>query len=275
MSMKKPLFSTVLITPLMLGGLLMVLPFIWMILSAFKSNEEIMAINQTLLPIAPTLDNFSMIMKKFDFLAYFRNSLVVAVAKTALIVYTSTLCGYVFAKFKFRGRELVFGLVLGTMMIPWPVTIIPMYDLMTRFGWVDSWTSLIVPGLFSSFGIFMMRQFIDSIPDELLEAARMDGASEYYIFHRIIFPLCGNALSAIIIFHFLWSWDDFLWPYLMISNDELQLLPIALKNFIGKYYTNYGALFASATISVIPVLVVYQIFQKRFIQGVAMSGIKG
>jgi ABC-type glycerol-3-phosphate transport system permease component len=258
-----------------LFGLVMLVPFVWMILSSFKANSEIMAAVQTLAPVNWTLENYGMMVTKFDITVYFRNSLVIALVKTAIIVYLSTLCGYVFAKYRFRGKEVVFGLILGTMMIPWPVTIIPMYDLMAKFGWIDSYLSLIVPSVFSSFGIFMMRQFIAGIPGELLESAKIDGASEYRIFHRIVFPLCGNALSAIIIFHFLWTWDDFLWPYLMITNTDLQLLPVALKNFIGKYYTNYGALFASTTLSVIPVLVVYLFFQKRFIEGVALSGIKG
>jgi len=256
-------------------GTVMLVPFLWMILSSFKSNSEIMATVQTLAPVQWTIENYQTLASKFNITGYFRNSLFVALTKTVLIAYVSTLCGYVFAKYKFRGREALFGLVIGTMMIPWPVTIIPLYDLMTKFGWIDSYLSLIVPGIFSSFGIFLMRQFISGVPSELIESARMDGASEYSISHRIVFPLCGNALSAIVIFHFLWSWDDFLWPYLMISTDSLQLLPVALKNFIGKYYTNYGALFASTTLSVIPVLVVYLFFQKRFIEGVAMSGIKG
>jgi multiple sugar transport system permease protein len=250
------------------------LPFAWMIASSFKANAEITSALPSFFPRAATGRNYSLVFSRFDFLGFFRNSLLVAGAKTAIIAYTSLVCGYVFAKYRFRLKEPLFALILGTMMIPWPVTIIPMYDIMTRLHLANSYASLIVPALLSSFGIFMMRQFISGIADSFIEAARIDGANELYILHRIIAPLCVNAISAIVIFHFLWSWEDFLWPYLMITDESRQLLPVALKNFNGRFYTNYGGLFAATALSIIPVLTVYLFFQKRFIAGVALAGIK-
>lgn len=250
------------------------LPFIWMLFSSFKTNAEISQAIPTFFPERFTAKNYLAVFKKFNFLRYFANSFFVAAVKTAAAVYTSTLCGYVFAKYRFRGKEFMFGLVLATMMIPWPVTIIPMYDLMSRLRWIDSYASLVIPSLLSAFGMFMMRQFIAGIPDPLVEAAKIDGASEFYILHRIVFPLSVNAISAIAIFHFLWSWEDFLWPYLMINDEARQLLPIALKNFNGRYYTNFGGLFAATTLSILPVLCVYFVFQKQFIAGVAVAGVK-
>jgi multiple sugar transport system permease protein len=259
---------------LCLLAIVALLPFAWMLSSSFKSNAEIASAAPAFFPRVATTRNYAQVFVKFDFLGYFRNSILVAGAKTVIIAYTSIVCGYVFAKYRFRFKKVLFGLVLGTMMIPWPVTIIPMYDLMSRLRWINSYASLIVPALLSSFGIFMMRQFIAGIPDALIEAARIDGANEAYILHRIIAPLSVNAISAIAIFHFLWSWEDFLWPYLMISDEARQLLPVALKNFNGRYFTNYGGLFAATALSIIPVLAVYLFFQRRFIAGVALAGVK-
>jgi multiple sugar transport system permease protein len=259
---------------LCLIALVSLLPFAWMLASSFKTNAEITSAAPSFFPRALTTRNYSQVFAKFDFLGYFRNSILVAGAKTAIIAYTSIVCGYVFAKYRFRLKNALFGLVLGTMMIPWPVTIIPMYDLMSRLHWTNSYASLIVPAILSSFGIFMMRQFIAGIPDAFIEAARIDGAKEVYILHRIIAPLSVNAISAIAIFHFLWSWEDFLWPYLMISDEARQLLPVALKNFNGRFFTNFGGLFAATALSIIPVLAVYLFFQKRFIAGVALAGVK-
>jgi multiple sugar transport system permease protein len=257
-----------------LCGALALLPFAWMLVSSFKSNAEIASATPSFFPHAFSMKNYSQVFKKFNFLGYIGNSLFVAALKTAVVAYTSALCGYVFAKYRFRGKEILFGLVLGTMMIPWPVTIIPMYDFMSKLRWTNSYASLVVPGVLSSFGIFMMRQFIAGIPDSLIEAARIDGAHEVYILHRIIAPLSVNAISSIAIFTFLWSWEDFLWPYLMISDEARQLLPIALKNFNGRYYTNFGGLFAATTLSILPVLIVYLFFQRQFIAGVTVAGVK-
>lgn len=255
-------------------ALVAVIPFLWMLLSSFKSNVEISAAHPSFWPAAFTLENYRVVFTRFNFLRFFANSLLVSTLKTAIIVYTSTVAGYVFAKYRFRGKEAVFALVLGTMMIPWPVTIIPMYDIMSRLHWTNSYVSLVVPAALSSFGIFMMRQFVAGIPDALIEAVRIDGGNEFYILHRIVLPLCINAIAAISIFHFLWAWEDFLWPYLMINDEAWQLLPIALKNFNGRYYTDFGGLFAATALSILPVLCVYFAFQKQFIAGVAMSGIK-
>ncbi len=160
-------------------------------------------------------------------------------------------------------------------MIPWCVTIIPKYSMIQAFGWMDNYAALIVPAMFSGFGIFMMKQQLSTIPNEILEAARIDGANEWYIFHRIIFPMAKNGIASIAIFQFLWSWEDYLWPYLVINNRDMQMLSVGLKMFNGQYSTNYGALFAATAISIIPVLVIYIIFQKQFIAGIAASAVKG
>ena len=262
-------------TILLLLGVVTVYPFVWMLSSSFKQNSEIMALEQHLLPQTFVLDNYVNMNAHFNFMRFFANSLLITLVVTVIVVYTSTLCGFVLSKYEFKGRKLLFGFVLSTMMIPWCVTIIPKYSMIQSFGWMDSYKALIIPAMFSGFGIFMMKQHISALPDEILEAARMDGANEFYIFHRIVLPMSKNGISSIAIFQFLWTWEDFLWPYLVINSEEKQLLAVGLKMFNGQYSTDYGALFAATAISIIPVLLIYLFFQKQFIAGIAASAVKG
>lgn len=260
---------------LVLAGALTVFPFVWMVLSAFKSNAEIASLDQTLLPQSWTFENFLSIQTKLDFFRLFANSLFLSASITALAVYTSLLGGFVFAKYRFRGRGPLFGVILSTMMITWAVVIIPRYTMFRDAGLTDNYASLIVPAAISAFGIFMMRQSMDAIPDEIIEAARIDGASEVRIFHGIVVPLSVNAISALAIFQFLWVWEDYLWPYLMITTQSKQVLAVGLTTFSGQYATDYGGLFAATTISTVPVLLVYLFFQKRFVAGAASAAVKG
>ena len=259
---------------LVFGTALMIGPFLWMILSAFKPTSEIIAFPPTFLPIEPTLANFLGIRNRFAFVRLFANSLYVALVKTTIIVYVAALVGTVFGKYRFRGRDAIFAGIIATMMIPWPVTIIPLYQLMLSLRLIGTYTAIILPFALNTFGIFFMRQSIAQIPDDLMDAARIDGAGEFRIFHMVILPLSTNAISAITIFVFLWTWEDFLWPYLMVNAPQRYLLPVGLASFAGQYEIDYGGLFAAASLSVIPVLVVYFLFQKRFISGIALTGIK-
>lgn len=259
---------------LTLGALLMIGPFVWMLFSAFKSNSEIIAVPPTFFPHDPTLENFLGIQDRFPFLRFFGNSLFVSALKTLVVVYLAALVGTVFAKYRFRAREALFAVIIATMMIPWPVTIIPLYQLMYSMKLIGSYTAIILPFVLNTFGIFFMRQFVGQLPDDLFDAARIDGASEFRIFHTVVLPLSSNAISALTIFVFLWTWEDFLWPYLMINNPSKYLLPVGLASFAGQYEIDYGGLFAAASLSVIPVLLVYFFFQKKFISGIALTGIK-
>ncbi len=273
--MRRKVYTITLNVILLLLGIVTVYPFVWMLCSSFKVNKEIMALEQHLLPQVFTVENYINMNARFNFMRFFANSLLVTIVITLAVIYTSTICGFVLSKYKFKGRELLFGFVLCTMMIPWCVTIIPKYSMIQKFGWLDSYKALIIPAMFSGFGIFNMKQHIATLPDEILEAARIDGANEFYIFHRIIFPMAKNGISSIAIFQFLWAWEDYLWPYLIISTKEKQLLAVGLKMFSGQYSTDYGALFAATAISIIPVLLIYLIFQKQFIAGVASAAVKG
>ncbi|WP_430610844.1 carbohydrate ABC transporter permease [Enterococcus sp. DIV0876] len=259
---------------LVILSLITIIPFVWMLLSSFAPNSEIVKIGGSLFPTPSSISNYLDVQEKFNFMRMFANSLFIAVTTTVIIIYTSALMGFVFAKFRFWGKNILFGVVLSTMMLPWAVTIIPKYEMMVDFGWLDSYKALIIPSVVSGFGIFMFRQAISQVPDEMLEAARVDGASDFYIFHRIILPMSQNTIASLAIFQFLWSWEDFLWPYLMINNEEKQLLSVGLRMFNGQYGTDYGGLFAATSISIIPVIIIYIIFQKRFIAGVSSGAIK-
>ena len=272
---KKKTASAALNLILLLFSLATILPFLWMLSSSFKTNVEISALEQHFLPQAPTGQNYLNALQKMNFLRYFCNSLLYAVAITAITVYTSAISGFVLCKYRFRGRQALFGAILATMMVPGVVTIIPRYSMMQWVDWLDSWQALLVPGLFTSFGIFMMRQSCAGVPDEMLEAARIDGANEFYIFHRIVLPMLQNAVSSIAIFQFLWAWEDYLWPYLMMRSEQKQVLSVALNMFSGRYSTDYAGLFAATAIAIIPVVACYLLFQRRFIEGIAASAVKG
>ena len=250
-------------------ALVTVVPFIWMLISSLSPNSEIVKIGGSLYPTPSTFQNYVNVHQNFNMLQMFVNSLFIAVLTTTIVIYTSSLVGFVFAKFKFRGRGLLFGVVLSTMMLPWAVTIIPRYEMMVDCDWLDSYKALVVPSVISGFGIFMFRQSISQISDSLLEAARVDGASDFFIFHKIILPMSRNTVASLAIFQFLWSWEDFLWPFLMISSQEKQLISVGLRMFNGRHGTDFGGVFAATSISIIPVIIVYIIFQKQFIAGIA------
>lgn len=260
---------------LLFFGVIVVLPFVWMLFSSFKTNVEINALHQTFLPEHFSLQNYRDVLQKFDFLRYFLNSLLYALIVSVITIYTSAIAGFVLCKYRFRGRNALFNLILMTMMVPGVVTIIPRFSMMQGLHWLDTYKALLIPSMFTSFGIFLMRQACASIPNEMLEAARIDGANEFYIFHRIVLPMLHNSIVSMAIFQFLWAWDDYLWPYLTIRSSEKQMLSVALNLFSGQYSTDYAGLFAATSIAIIPVIVVYLIFQKKFIAGVSASAVKG
>jgi ABC-type glycerol-3-phosphate transport system permease component len=272
---KRKIASAALTLTLVVCSIATILPFFWMLGSSLKTNQEISSLSQTLLPQNPTTENYANALGKMNFLRYFGNSLLYAVSLTLITVYTSAISGFVLCKYKFRGRSLLFGAILATMMVPGVVTIIPRYGIMQAAGWLNTYRALLVPSLFTSFGIFMMRQSCMGVPDEMLEAARIDGANEFYIFHRIVFPMLRNAVSSIAIFQFLWAWEDYLWPYLMIRTEKRQVLSVALNMFSGRYSTDYAGLFAATAIAIVPVVACYLFFQRRFIEGIASAAVKG
>jgi len=206
---------------------------------------------------------------------YFLNSVVVALCTVVSVLFTSTLAGYAFAKFSFPGKRILFLFVLSTMMIPFQIRMVPLYIMVNSWKLSDTYTGLILPGLVDAFGIFLMRQFIASIPNDLIDAARIDGASEPGIFLRMILPLVQPALSALAIFTLIGNWEAFLWPLLITNKEYMRTLPIGLASFSGRYLSRFDLQMAASTIAILPMIVMFFVLQRRFIQGVTLTGLKG
>jgi len=250
-------------------------PLLWMILSSFKDVVEVWRFPPTVFPQRPTLSGYASVFARLPFGRSFFNSVFVSVSVTVLILLTSSLSGYVFGKFRFRWVRVLFVLVLSSMMIPGQLTIIQNFQTIRALGWINTYFALIIPAGISAFGIFMMRQFMDSIPDDYMDAARIDGLGEFQIFARVILPLCGSSVSALAIFAFHGSWNSLLWPLIMAVRPEMKTLPVAIAGLATVHSPLMELMLPAATVSVVPILVVFAIFQRQIIEGVAMTGIKG
>jgi multiple sugar transport system permease protein len=260
---------------LSLGAIVMLTPLFQMITTSFKTSGEALRVPPTLLPAHPSLEAYHTVLTQAPFGLWFRNSVIVAVSVTALILFTSSLAGYIFAKFKFPGRDLLFTLLLGTLMVPFPVVLIPIYLIVNNLHLLNTLFALIVPSTVSAFGIFLMRQFIAAIPDDLIDAARLDGASEFGIYWRLIRPQLGPAMGALGIFTFLASWNDYLWPLIAINDQDKMTLPLALAFFNSSHATRYDLVMAAAVLIVLPVIAAFLFFQRQFINALVLSGMKG
>lgn len=262
---------------LALGAFFMLLPFAWMIVSSFMSAAEIMARPLRWLPAELQLRNYEALAAAIPLGNMYANSLIVTISITVGVLLTSSLAGYGFAKFHFPGRDILFVLVLATMMIPFFVVLIPIFFLVRQLGWMDSYLGLIVPNIVTAFGIFLMRQYMLTLPDELLDAARIDGASELAIYWRIALPLAGPALGALAILAFVYHWNSFLWPLVVIRSRELATIPIGL-NSLRVYASSPEVInlqMAGAALAIIPVVAVFAVLQRHFVRGIALTGLKG
>jgi multiple sugar transport system permease protein len=273
--------STVRSTPrwlyLVLGGglVLMVIPFLWMALSSVKPESEVRRVPPTVWPETFTMDNYQALFTRLDFPTYFINSTVVALAVTVGNVIFGAMLGYALAKLHFPGKRIVFGLVLGTLMVPGVVTFVPLFVLTTNIGLTNTLPGMFMPFLAAPFGVFLMRQYILGLPDELIQAARIDGAGELRIFFSVILPLCGPALATLGILSFLGSWNNFLWPLVVAQSEDKFTLPVALALYsVGQNATQYGLLLAGSVVVVVPIIVVFLALQRYIMQGIAMTGIK-
>jgi multiple sugar transport system permease protein len=261
--------------PLALAAVVALVPVIWTVLSSLKANETIFAVPMRWLPTTLQWNNYSDAFQVAPFGRYFLNSAIVAASVTATTVFFGAMAGYGFSKFRFPGRNLVFGLILSTFMIPFPVIMIPLFVLVRNLGWVNTYWGLIIPGALTGFAVFMMRQFIQAIPSELFDAARIDGAGEVRIFLTIVLPLARPALATLGILTFLDSWNNLLWPLIVIQSDEMETIPLGLTKFSTLYSTNYAQMLAMAVIASLPVLVVFVIGRRQIINSLMLSGIKG
>ena len=274
---------------LILGAVAMLLPFVWMLSTSLKPADQLFTVPPTWIPRQPQWDTYLKAMSAGNFARYAANSLMLGVANTVTNVVLAALAGYAFARLRFPGRTVLFVVVLASLMVPYQVTIIPLFviirhiplfggnDLLGQggIGWINSYWGLIVPGAVGAFGIFLLRQFFQTLPVELEDAARIDGAGEFRIFWQIMLPLATPALATLAIFSFQAGWNAFLWPLLITTTDDMRTMQVGLTVFVQQYSTQWDQLMAATVVATVPVIVVFAIGQRLLVRGIAFTGLKG
>lgn len=256
-------------------GSISLFPLFWMVSTSLKETYILFKYPPEFIPSSPTIQNYITLFKNSDFLLWLKNSSIVTGGVLVISLVISSLAGYAFAKIVFPGRNVLFVFILSTLMVPWFILIVPMFIMFARMHLVNTYWALILPIVASPFGIFLMRQYVQTIPDELLESAKMDGCSHFGIYLKIILPLCKPALATLAIFSFLGSWNNFFWPLVLITTKGMRTLPLGLALFQGQYVTAWGLVMACAFMTFLPALIIFLSLQKYFVQGIALTGLKG
>ncbi|MEU3077012.1 carbohydrate ABC transporter permease [Streptomyces laurentii] len=260
---------------LALGALVSLVPFLWMAIAATHSTSELFRSPPPFLPGGRLLDNLVRLQDTIGFGRVLLNSLGIAVVHTALSSLLSAMCGYGLAKYRFRGRGLLLGAVLATMMIPFQVLLVPLFQMMASVGWIDSYQAVILPFLANSFGILLMRQGFVDFPDELLESARVDGSGELRTFYQVVLPCVRPQLGALVIFTFMGQWNSFIWPLLMLNSEDKYTVPVALNTLTGLTRVDYSGLMLGSLLATLPLLVLFLLFQRQFVAGLLGGAVKG
>ena len=275
MKRKKQLIKICTFLFVLIVALTALFPFYWMFITAVKPVGEIFAFPPKLWPSEFMFGNFAESLKTGAFDVYYKNSLIVTSVATIITISINLLAGFAFAKYDFKGKNICFLIVLSTLMIPLQVTMVPNFIIASKLGIRNSYVGLILPPCAEAFGLFMARQFIEEIPNELLEAGRIDGATEFGIFSKIVLPNVKPLISVLAIYTVMWRWNDLQWPLIMVSKDQYYTVQLGLSMLNGSQYVNWNDLMSASLISTIPIVIVFLIFQKQFVQGMASSGIKG
>ncbi|HWC02777.1 MAG TPA: carbohydrate ABC transporter permease [Methylomirabilota bacterium] len=261
---------------LLAGCAVMLFPYLWMLGTSFKPADETLLWPPRVLPIHWTWANYPAVMEAAPFIRYFFNSVLVSVGSTLMVIATSLLAGFIFAKYRFPGKKILFLVILASAMFPFETYMIPLYLTMKSFGWINTYQGIAAPYLIMSFGIFLMRQHIaHGIPDELVDAARVDGASELRIFLRVIVPLCSSAIGALGILAFIQAWSAFIWPLLMATNRNMFLMELGLSTFQFRFTTDYHLLSAASVLTTLPMVLAFILLRRRIMESVALTGLKG
>jgi ABC-type glycerol-3-phosphate transport system permease component len=259
-----------------LGAIFMVMPFVWMVVTAQKDLPEISRVPITWLPDnLLNWNNYRLLVTKWPALRWMLNSVIVSTVSITTSIFFCALAGYAFAKLRFRGREVCFAIVLAVLMIPFEVTFLPLFVMLSRVGLVNTYVGIIFPNFMSAIGVFIMRQFMQTIPNDYIDAARIDGASEIQIVGRVVAPLAGPAIVTVAVLKFIISWNSFLWPLVMASNKSMMTMPVGMQSVINQFIIEYGILAAGATLMVLPPLILFLAAQRWVISAMVMSGLKG
>lgn len=256
---------------LILGAVIMLMPFLWMLSTSLKNQSATMVMPPEFIVKHPIIANYKSVITDYPMLKFLKNSIIVAVFTTVFQIINGSLAGFAFGRMKFKGKNLLFIIILSTMMIPSQVTMIPQFVLLKYMGWLNSYLGLIVPNVFGAFSIFLMKQAFENLPDALEESAAIDGANLWTIFWTIDLPQTKATIATLTIFNFMQSWNNYLWPLIVTNSDDKATLPLGLALMQGQYTTNWNLVMAGVVISVVPILMVYLIAQKQFIQGMTMS----
>ncbi|KIL40494.1 sugar ABC transporter permease [Gordoniibacillus kamchatkensis] len=259
---------------LIAGALVMVVPFVWMVLTSLKTLGDSTQVPPVIIPRKWNWSNYAEVIAALPFLKFYWNTIVTTAAKTAGQLLLCSMAAYAFARFRFPGRHFLFIVALSVLMVPGQVFLIPQYMIMKHLGWLNSLLALIVPGLFSAFGTFLLRQFFMTLPKELEEAAKMDGCNPFGVFWKIMLPQARSGLIALGIFVILWSWNDLMWPMIVINSPDKMPLSVGLASLQGEHTTNYPILMAGSLLAIWPLIVIYILFQRHFIEGIAFTGSK-
>ncbi len=260
---------------LLVGVFLTIMPFFYMVSASFKPGSELFSIPVRVLPDDLYLGNYELLFGETSFLRWFGNSVFVALARTIIAITLSLMAGYAFAKFEFRFKRPLFFLVIATLTLPLYVILVPLFSMMATMGWMDTYWALILPFTAQAIGIFLARQQLLAIPNELLEAARIDGESEWGIFTRIVVPLAQPVIAVMGILFFTASWNDYIWPLIVLTSDEKFTVSLGLPSLIGPYDQEYGAVMAGSFLGTLPIVIIFLIFQRRFIEGIMAGALKG
>lgn len=250
-------------------------PVVWMVSASFMPAGEAASFPPRFLPRTVTLEHYRTLFTRLNVARYAVNSAVLSTLVTAISLLVNSLAGYAFAKYRFAGRDRVFRLLITSMVVPAQITMLPLFLMMNKLGLVNTYWGLIIPGVASIFGIFLIRQYAMSIPDSLIEAARMDGATDFGIYWRIILPLCKPILVTLAIFTFMGTWNDFLWPLIIMTDDSMYTLPVALQNLMGEHTLDVELMMAGSVLTILPVMIVFVAMQKYYIEGIMMGSVKG
>ena len=270
---RKRIAQVILATILLIGGMMMVFPFVWMLASSLKRAQDIYSLS--LVPPDPTLGNYTTVLRETSYVRWFGNSLLVAGITTASVAFFDSLAGYTLAKFRFPGATIIFILILSTLMVPTEMLVIPWYVMSIELSWTDSYWGIMFPGVISAFGVFLMRQFFMGVPNDLIDAARLDGFSEFRIFWSIALPLVKPALAALCIFTFLGNWNAYIWPLIVIRSEDMRTLPVGIAFFSSESGSAFHLIMAAAALATIPVIIIFLVFQRQIIKGIALAGLKG
>ncbi len=269
--MKKALLYSILI----LAAILCLLPFVWMISASLMANGHANVYPPRFLPDKVTFIQYKHLFSRLNVFRYFLNSVVVSVGVTIVSLFINSMAGYAFAKYRFAGEKSLFKLLLSFMIVPAQVTMLPLFLMLKYMGLINTYLAIIIPGMASVFGIFLIRQYLLAIPDSLIEAAKIDGANDFKIYFSLVLPLAKPILITLAIFTFMATWNDFLWPLIIMTNDSMYTLPVALANLMGEHNQDTELMMASSVVTIIPVVLVFLSLQKYYIKGIMLGGVKG